>query len=60
MASTGMQHTAAGPVTLEGFYDKPPKARPVVTGSRATGAVALASLLTALQELGLITDSSSA
>lgn len=42
-----------------GFYDTAPAAKPTVTGSRG-GNAALASLLTALAGLGLITDSTSA
>ena len=41
-----------------GFYDATPVAKPTVTGSRG-GNAALASLLTQLATLGLITDSSS-
>lgn len=40
-----------------GFYGATPVAKPEVTGSRSDG-TALASLLTALETLGLITDSS--
>lgn len=42
-----------------GFLDKAPIAKPSVIGSRASGA-ALISLLTALADLGLITDNTSA
>lgn len=42
-----------------GFYGTTPAAKPTVTGSRG-GNVALASLLTALAGLGLLTDSSTA
>lgn len=42
-----------------GFFAKAPAAKPTVTGSRG-GNAALASLLTALANLGLITDSTSA
>ena len=42
-----------------GFYGTSPQAKPTVTGSRG-GNAALASLLTALATLGLITDSTSA
>lgn len=42
-----------------GFYGAAPVAKPTVTGSRTDG-TALASLLTALATLGLITDSSTA
>jgi hypothetical protein len=48
-------HTAAP----QAWNGEPPVARPTVTGSRG-GNAALASLLTALDALGLITDSSSA
>lgn len=50
-----------GDVRLDGnigFYGAAPAAKPTVTGSRGANA-ALASLLTALATLGLITDSSS-
>lgn len=40
-----------------GFYGATPAAKPTVTGSRG-GNVALASLITALASLGLVTDSS--
>jgi hypothetical protein len=42
-----------------GFYGTPPIAKPTVTGSRS-GNAALASLLTQLAALGLVTDSSTA
>jgi hypothetical protein len=42
-----------------GFYDTAPIAKPAVTGSRG-GNAALASLLTQLAALGLVTDSTSA
>jgi hypothetical protein len=42
-----------------GFFSATPVAKPVVTGSRATGA-ALVSLLSKLAALGLITDSTTA
>lgn len=42
-----------------GFYGNAPAARPTITGSRG-GNAALASLLTQLQTLGLITDGTSA
>lgn len=41
-----------------GFFGKPKISQPTVSGSRGANA-ALASLLTALSNLGLITDSSS-
>jgi hypothetical protein len=47
-----------GTPTGLGFYAAAPVAKPTVTGSRG-GNAALASLLTALANLGLITDSSS-
>lgn len=50
-----------GPVQVTGnigFYNTSPAAKPTVTGSRA-GNAALASLLTGLAGLGLLTDSSS-
>lgn len=52
--------SAAGAVTIRstiGFNNTTPIAKPTVTGSRA-GNAALASLLTALANYGLITDSS--
>lgn len=45
--------------TLLGFYNHAPVTKPAVSGSRG-GNAALASLLSALASLGLITDSSSA
>jgi hypothetical protein len=42
-----------------GFYGATPGAKPTITGTRADGA-ALGTLLTALQTLGLLTDSSTA
>ncbi|OPZ74491.1 MAG: hypothetical protein BWY79_02097 [Actinobacteria bacterium ADurb.Bin444] len=45
--------------TLVGFYNTTPAAKPTVTGSRG-GNAALASLLTALATLGLVTDNTSA
>lgn len=44
--------------SLLGFYGTAPAAKPAITGSRGANA-ALASLLTQLAALGLITDSSS-
>ena len=44
--------------TCLGFYGTSPKVKPTVTGSR-DGNAALASLLTALDNLGLITDNTS-
>ncbi len=56
-------HDVQVPGTLKvtgnvGFYNTAPAAKPTVTGSRGSNA-ALASLLTALAGLGLLTDSSS-
>ena len=51
--SSGFQHVAAN----LGFYGTAPAAKQTVTGSRG-GNAALASLLTALANIGLITDSS--
>lgn len=45
--------------TLVGFFNTAPAAKPTITGSRG-GNTALASLLTALATLGLITDNTSA
>lgn len=53
-------HTQGGPqVRIQLAPDKPPIARPTVTGAKGSNA-ALASLITALVNLGLISDSSSA
>lgn len=52
-------HTASGAVSQEAFYEKAPIAKPTVTGSRGANA-ALANLLTALADLGLIVNSTSA
>ena len=54
-----MAFHSVGGVPRVGFFDATPTAKPAVTGSRASGA-ALASLLTALANLGLITNSSAA
>jgi hypothetical protein len=56
---TIIEGRADGTQALLGFLGATPVARPAVTGSRG-GNAALASLLTALANLGLITDSSSA
>lgn len=45
--------------TTVGFYGATPVAKPTVTGAKGANA-ALASLLTALVSLGLITDSTTA
>lgn len=50
---------ASGSAAMVGFYGTAPIAKPAPTGSRG-GNAALASLLTALANLGLITDSTSA
>ncbi len=49
----------SGTAAMVGFYGTAPIAKPAPTGSRG-GNAALASLLTALANLGLITDSTSA
>jgi hypothetical protein len=51
--------STSGSAPLLAFYGTNPAAKPTVTGSRG-GNAALASLLTALAGLGLLTDSSSA
>lgn len=53
------RHVLDGAANQVGFYGAAPIARPTVTGARG-GNTALASLLTALANLGLITDGSSA
>ncbi len=68
-ATQRMRLGATGDLTIEGdidhngteigFYGTAPAAKPTVTGSRGANA-ALASLLTGLAGLGLLTDSSSA
>lgn len=50
--------TGASAITM-GFFNASPQAKPTVTGSRG-GNAALASLLTGLATLGLITDSTTA
>jgi hypothetical protein len=52
-------HTLDGPGNKAGFFGAEPAARPTVTGAKG-GNAALASLLSALATLGLITDGSSA
>ena len=52
-------HTATGRQLRTHLGEGAPIAKPTVTGSRGANA-ALASLLTALANLGLITDSTSA
>lgn len=59
MANSINSFGPSGTVALEAFFDKQPTAKPVVTGSRATTAVAT-SMLAALVQLGLVTDSTSA
>ena len=61
----GLMRDGAGATRVQwnstgvGFYGSTPVAKPTVTGSRG-GNAALASLLTALANLGLITDSTTA
>lgn len=55
----GLRIEASGSAALLGFFGAGAVAKPTVTGSRG-GNAALASLLTALANLGLITNSSSA
>ena len=55
LAAEGLRITASAGLAQLGFFGAAPAARPNVTGSRASGA-ALASLLTQLAALGLITD----
>lgn len=52
-------YATGGGVGKVGFFNASPVAKPTVTGSRG-GNAALASLLTALADLGLITNSTSA
>jgi hypothetical protein len=54
----GIRIDTDGAQALVGLFGATPVAKPTVTGSRG-GNAALASLLTALADLGLITDSSS-
>jgi hypothetical protein len=53
------KHTLDGAANQVGFYGAAPASKPTVTGSRG-GNAALASLLSALATLGLITDGTSA
>ena len=58
-SQTGISaYYASGSMRL-GFFGSTPAAKPTVTGSRG-GNAALASLLTALADLGLVSDSTSA
>lgn len=57
--SVGVAVKDAGAGVLVGFYGTTPVAKPTATGSRG-GNAALASLLTALANLGLLVDSTSA
>jgi hypothetical protein len=57
--SLAIAHDLAHRGTKVGFYNTAPVTKPAVTGSRG-GNAALASLLTALAGLGLVTDSTSA
>lgn len=59
MGSSDNVHTATGPVGREGFFSNAPVVKPTITGSRGANA-ALANLLTALANMGLIVDSTSA
>ena len=54
--STGMVVLVGGPSASLGFFNATPITKPTVTGSKG-GNVALASLITALANLGLLTDS---
>jgi hypothetical protein len=56
--SGGTGHSFGNPTDQFGFFGATPVAKPTVTGSRGANA-ALQSLLAALANLGLITDSSS-
>lgn len=56
--AANLRNTHVGGVPYMGFYGATPVAKPEVTGSRGSNA-ALASLLTQLAALGLITDSTS-
>lgn len=56
---TSQVHTANGVSLRSGFYGAAPVAKPTVTGAKG-GNAALASLITALANLGLITDGTSA
>lgn len=57
-ASDGTTHRIKADTTGIGFFNASPVAKPTVSGSRGSNA-ALASLITALANLGLVTDSSS-
>ena len=52
-------NNAAGNDMKIGFFNTPEKSQPIITGSRA-GNAALASLLTGLEQLGLIIDNTTA
>lgn len=54
-----VKHTLDGATNQVGFYGAAPASKPAVTGSRG-GNAALASLITALATLGLITDNTTA
>ena len=56
--SGGDGHSFCTPVDRFGFFGATPVSKPTVTGSRGANP-ALQSLLTALANLGLVTDSSS-
>ncbi|HSS40353.1 MAG TPA: hypothetical protein VLT58_16410, partial [Polyangia bacterium] len=57
-AREGLRIEASGSAPLLGFFGGSAAGKPTVSGSRGANA-ALASLLTALAGLGLLTDSSS-
>src|ERR1700741_3439712 len=54
-----VKHTLEGAANQVGFYGASPASKPTITGSRG-GNAALASLITALATLGLITDNTTA
>ena len=54
-----VKHTLDGATNRVGFFGASPSSKPAVTGSRG-GNAALASLITALATLGLITDNTTA
>jgi len=54
-----VKHTLDGAANQVGFYGASPASKPTITGSRG-GNAALASLITALATLGLITDNTTA
>jgi hypothetical protein len=54
-----VKHTLDGAANQVGFFGASPASKPAVTGSRG-GNAALASLITALATLGLVTDNTTA